>query len=142
MHRDAAYARGRQLASKMRELIPRQMFEVAIQAAGARGGPRPQQLHHLGVAPVRRAAQLPESVCRIWMIAGPTITSNIAGVAQAAESTSRGASDTQKAAQQLVETSAELRRMVEQFKIRPAGDSPVSSAPSTQAQSRAAYAGS
>jgi methyl-accepting chemotaxis protein len=45
------------------------------------------------------------------------ITSNIAGVAQAAESTSRGAGDTQKAAQQLVETSAELRRLVEQFKI-------------------------
>jgi methyl-accepting chemotaxis protein len=45
------------------------------------------------------------------------ITSNIAGVAQAAESTSRGASDTQKAAQQLVETSAELRRLVEKFKI-------------------------
>jgi methyl-accepting chemotaxis protein len=46
------------------------------------------------------------------------ITSNIAGVAQAAESTSRGATDTQKAAQQLVETSAELRRLVEQFKIK------------------------
>ncbi len=45
------------------------------------------------------------------------ITSNIAGVAQAAESTSRGAGDTQKAAQQLVETSAELRRLVEKFKI-------------------------
>ena len=45
------------------------------------------------------------------------ITSNINGVAQAAESTSRGAGDTQKAAQQLVETSAELRRLVEQFKI-------------------------
>jgi len=45
------------------------------------------------------------------------ITSNIAGVAQAAESTSRGATDTQKAAQQLVETSAELRRLIEQFKI-------------------------
>ncbi len=45
------------------------------------------------------------------------ITSNIAGVAQAAESTSRGAGDTQKAAQQLVETSTELRRLVEQFKI-------------------------
>jgi methyl-accepting chemotaxis protein len=46
------------------------------------------------------------------------ITSNISGVAQAAESTSRGAGETQKAAQQLVETSAELRRLVEQFKIK------------------------
>jgi len=49
------------------------------------------------------------------------ITSNIAGVAEAADSTSRGASDTQKAAQQLVETSAELRRLVEQFKIDESG---------------------
>jgi GTP-binding protein LepA len=33
VHRETAYARGRALAAKMRELIPRQMFEVAIQAA-------------------------------------------------------------------------------------------------------------
>jgi GTP-binding protein LepA len=33
VHRDNAYVRGRALASKMRELIPRQMFEVAIQAS-------------------------------------------------------------------------------------------------------------
>jgi GTP-binding protein LepA len=33
VHRDTAYERGRALASKMRQLIPRQMFEVAIQAA-------------------------------------------------------------------------------------------------------------
>jgi GTP-binding protein LepA len=33
VHKDSAYTRGRALAAKMRELIPRQMFEVAIQAA-------------------------------------------------------------------------------------------------------------
>ncbi len=44
------------------------------------------------------------------------ITSNIAGVAEAAESTSRGATETRNATQLLVEMSTQLRQLVEQFK--------------------------
>jgi GTP-binding protein LepA len=33
VHKDMAYARGKTLVEKMRQMIPRQMFEVAIQAA-------------------------------------------------------------------------------------------------------------
>jgi methyl-accepting chemotaxis protein len=67
------------------------------------------------------------------------ITNNIAGVAQAAESTSRGAGDTQKAAQQLVETAAELRRLVEQFKINTDENKPRHTVIS--GQGKAAHAG-
>jgi GTP-binding protein LepA len=33
VHKDKAYYKGRQLTEKLREIIPRQMYEVAIQAA-------------------------------------------------------------------------------------------------------------
>ena len=66
------------------------------------------------------------------------ITSNIAGVAQAAESTSHGATDTQKAAQDLVQTSAELRRLVEQFRINADGNRLAGNC--TSARSMAAHA--
>jgi methyl-accepting chemotaxis protein len=68
------------------------------------------------------------------------ITSNIAGVAEAAGSTSSGAGDTQKAAHQLVETSAELRRLIEQFNIGN-GENSRKSSSLTPARSRGAAAG-
>jgi methyl-accepting chemotaxis protein len=69
------------------------------------------------------------------------ITSNIAGVSQAAESTSRGAAGTQKSAQQLVETSAELRRLVERFKINADGTHSHPGAMSHQGRADAASVG-
>jgi methyl-accepting chemotaxis protein len=68
------------------------------------------------------------------------ITSNIAGVAEAAQGTTHGATDTQKASQQLVETSAELRRLVEGFKIK-ASDSRGHGMAADHAQSRATRVG-
>jgi methyl-accepting chemotaxis protein len=68
------------------------------------------------------------------------ITSNIAGVAEAAQGTTRGATDTQKASQQLVETSTQLRRLVEQFKID-ASSKVRDNGAVNKAQSWAAHAG-
>jgi len=68
------------------------------------------------------------------------ITSNIAGVAEAAQGTTRGATDTQKASQQLVETSTQLRRLIEQFKTNESARG--NGAAAIQTQSRAAHAGS
>jgi methyl-accepting chemotaxis protein len=48
---------------------------------------------------------------------GAEITRNIAGVAEAAQSTTHGATATEEAARQLVEMSTQLRRLVGQFKI-------------------------
>jgi methyl-accepting chemotaxis protein len=70
------------------------------------------------------------------------ITSNIAGVAEAAQGTTRGATDTQNASRQLVETCTQLRRLVEQFKINAIEAAPGHEATETQTQSRAAHAGS
>jgi methyl-accepting chemotaxis protein len=68
------------------------------------------------------------------------ITSNIAGVATAAESTSRGSADTEKAAQELVRMSSELRALVAQFKLDGRGDQPSASSQEL-AQGLAAHAG-
>jgi hypothetical protein len=60
-------------------------------------------------------------------------------VAEAAQGTTRGATDTQKASQQLVETSTKLRRLVEQFRINAEGSSK-ETAVSTAVKAKAAYA--
>ncbi|MGB6839473.1 MAG: methyl-accepting chemotaxis protein [Candidatus Sulfotelmatobacter sp.] len=69
------------------------------------------------------------------------ITSNISGVSEAAASTSRGADDTQKAAQGLVETSRILRDLVGKFNIGASGTTDKKAGEgSTPAKSRTAHA--
>ena len=68
------------------------------------------------------------------------ITSNIAGVAQAAENTSQGASDTQKEAQMLVELSTQLRQLVEQFQLEAGRNGDYRA--DGEVRSKATYAGS
>ncbi len=70
------------------------------------------------------------------------IASNISGVAEAAQGTTRGANDTQKASQQLVETAAELRRLVEQFRINKNEVGSGGRGQTNHLRSRGAYAGS
>jgi len=72
---------------------------------------------------------------------GGEITSNIAGVAEAAQGTTRGATDTQKASQELVEMSTRLRSLVGKFKINSDGSEPgIGAARSPVAQAKAAHA--
>jgi len=65
------------------------------------------------------------------------ITNNIAGVAQAAQGTSTSAQESQKAANELADLAAQLRSLVEQFKIRTTQQaaSPVPLQPRTRAAS-------
>jgi methyl-accepting chemotaxis protein len=69
------------------------------------------------------------------------ITSNIARVAEAAQGTTRGATDTQRASQQLVETSTQLRHLVEQFKLNASESARGNDVGAPAMQSRAAHAG-
>jgi methyl-accepting chemotaxis protein len=67
------------------------------------------------------------------------ISHNIQGVATAAESTTRGAQDTLKAAQQLTEMAAQLRALVEQFKLE-AEEGSKSASAKHQSKARGAHA--
>lgn len=69
------------------------------------------------------------------------IASNISGVAEAAQGTAHGASDTQKASQQLVETSTQLRRLVEQFRLNKNEMGSGDRGAANQLRSRAAHGG-
>lgn len=67
------------------------------------------------------------------------ITLNIAGVAEGAQNTTRGAADTQKASLQLVEMSTQLRGLVGQFKVNVDGfdkEMPAAAAQAARASAR------
>ncbi len=68
------------------------------------------------------------------------ITRNVSGVAEAAQGTTHGAADTQKASEQLLRTSTELQRLVDQFKIDANGSGHASGG-SEPARRLAAHAG-
>lgn len=68
------------------------------------------------------------------------ITSNISGVASAAQGTSTSAQESQKAANDLADRAAQLRGLVEQFKIS-SGDRPILEAASPAARAKAMAAG-
>ena len=68
------------------------------------------------------------------------ITRNVSGVAEAAQGTSRGAADTQQASRQLLETSTQLRQLIEQFKINASSGS-YGAGPGESGRSRVAHAG-
>jgi methyl-accepting chemotaxis protein len=51
------------------------------------------------------------------------VAQNIHGVAQAAQSTSQGATDSQKAAKELAQMSTQLQELVQRFKVTSNGHS-------------------
>ena len=68
------------------------------------------------------------------------ITQNIAGVAEAAAGTTRGANDTQKAAEQLVEMSKALRELVGRFNVGSNGVNGKAAGSGSSSKSRATHA--
>jgi methyl-accepting chemotaxis protein len=68
------------------------------------------------------------------------ITQNIAGVAEAAAGTTRGANDTQKAAEQLVEMSKALRELVGRFNVGSNGINGKAAGSGSSSKSRATHA--
>lgn len=64
------------------------------------------------------------------------ISNNISGVSQAAQGTSNSAQESQKAAVELAAMAAQLRSLVDQFKIKPAADLPETAFPDRNSPKR------